>query len=246
MTDLLSLDGVCKSYWRGLHETVVLAEVSLRVRAGELVVIWGQRGAGKSTLAQIAAGLEQPDKGTVRFAGEDVKRSRRASVPLLHHEIGWVRRVGAETDEFRTVAEHVALPLLSRHSPRQARRRATAMLARLGVGECADAEWKSLSDGQRTLVAVAHALIREPRLLVADDPTAYLDALQSDEVMKLLRAACDEQGLGVLVTVPDMPEAAYADQIGSLSEGQILMAPEPGSKHESGKVVDFPRREQSA
>ena len=246
MSELLSLEPVRKSYWRGPHETVVLAEVSLQVRTGELVVIWGQRGAGKTTLARLAAGLEQPDGGAVRFAGTDLNPSgrRRASVPLLHRDIGWVRRVGPETDEFRTVAEHVALPLLSEHSPRQARRRAATMLARIGLGDCADAEWGSLTDGQRTLVSIAHAMVREPRLLVADDPTAYLDALQSDQVMGLLRTACDEQGIGALVTVPDMPDTAYADKVGSFSEGRLLMAPEP--EPESRNVIDFPRREQSA
>ncbi|HEV2973472.1 MAG TPA: ATP-binding cassette domain-containing protein [Solirubrobacteraceae bacterium] len=244
MVELLGLEHVRKSYWRGPHETVVLAGVDLQLQAGELVVIWGQRGAGKTTLARLAAGLEPPDAGAVRFAGEETARTRRASVPLLHREIGWVRRVGADTDEFRTVAEYVVLPLLSSYSPREARRVAAAALGRMGVGDCADAEWDSLTDGQRTLVSIAHALIREPRLLIADDPTAYLDALQSDRVMKLLREACDEQRIGALVTVPDMPDAAYADQIGSLSEGRIVMAPEP--EPEAQNVIEFPQREQSA
>lgn len=244
MTELLCLDAVSKRYWQGLHEIVVLDTVSLRVRAGEMVVIWGQRGAGKTTLARIAAGLERPDGGVVRFAGAALTRSRSASTPLLHREIGWLRRLGAQTSEFRTVVEHVALPLLSECSPRKARKHAAAMLQRVGVGDCVDAEWSGLTDGQRTLVAIAHALVREPRLLVADDPTAHLDALQSDAVMRLLRDACDEQGLGVLVTVPDMPEAAYADQVGSLSEGRLVMAPELDPR--SSTVVEFPRREQSA
>ncbi len=246
MSELLSLERVRKSFWRGPHETVVLAEVSLRVRSGELAVIWGQRGAGKTTLARLAAGLEQPDGGTVRFAGNDLypPGRRRASVPLLHRDIGWVRRIGPETDEFRTVVEHVALPLLSQHSPRQARRRAAAMLARVGIGECADTEWGSLTDGQRTLASIAHAMVREPQLLIADDPTAYLDALQSDRVMGLLRKACDDEHIGALVTVPDMPDTAYADKVGSLSGGRLLIAPEPES--ESQKIIDFPQRGQSA
>jgi ABC-type multidrug transport system ATPase subunit len=247
MSELLSLERVRKSYWRGPHETVVLAEVSLLVRPGELVVIWGQRGAGKTTLARLAAGLEPPDGGAVRFAGTDLNPAgrRRASVPLLHRDIGWVRRLGPETDEFRTVAEHVALPLLSQDSPRQARRRAATMLARVGLGDCAGTEPEGLTDGQRTLASIAHAMVREPRLLVADDPTAYLDALQSDQVMGLLRAACDEQHIGALVTVPDMPDAAYADKVGSLSEGRLLMAPDPEAESPRN-VIDLPRREQSA
>jgi ABC-type phosphate/phosphonate transport system ATPase subunit len=92
------------------------------------------------------------------------------------------------------------------------------------------------------LVSIARALGREPRLLVADDPTAYLNALQREHVMRLLRTACDEQGLGILVTVPDMPEMAHADQIASLSEGRLLTPRSPAEPN----VIEFPSREQSA
>jgi len=112
----------------------------------------------------------------------------------------------------------------------------------MGVGDCAEARWESLTDGQRTLVSIAHALAREPRLLVADDPTAYLNALQREEVMRLLQSTCLEQGLGVLVTVPDMPAMAHADQIASLSEGRLVMPRNPAERN----VIAFPGREQSA
>lgn len=243
MNPLLCFEEVHKSLWRGPHENVVLADVSLRVQAGELVAIWGQRGSGKTTLARLAAGLERPDQGIIRFGGEDLKQMPRGSTPLLHDGIGWVRRAGPGSDEFRTVADYVALPLLGKHSPRSARRRAGSVLQRVGVSECAEARWESLTDGQRTLVSIAHALVREPRLLVADDPTAYLNILQREEVMSLLRRACDEEGLGVLVTVPDMPEMVHADQVGSLSEGLLVL---PEGPKDQGNVIDFPGREQSA
>jgi len=101
MSELLCIDRVCKSHWRGPHETVVLADVCLQVRAGELVVIWGQRGAGKTTLARLAAGLEQPDRGAVRFEGTDLKRPRRSSTPLLHD--GIAQRTAAS---YHDPAEH--------------------------------------------------------------------------------------------------------------------------------------------
>lgn len=241
MSDLLRFERVSKSFWRGPHEMVVLREVGFAVQRGELVVIWGQRGAGKTTLARLVAGLERPDAGAVRFCGSELAETGGRSAPWLNEQIGWVRRAGAEAEAVQTVADRVALPLLSKLSPRQARRRATAMLAEFGVAECAEARWGSVTDGQRTLVALAGALVRGPRLVVADDPTAYLNALQREEVMRSLRAACDEQGIAVLATVPDMPEMAYADQIGSLSGGRLVIRREP----EPENVVEFRRREQS-
>jgi ABC-type multidrug transport system ATPase subunit len=99
-----------------------------------------------------------------------------------------------------------------------------------------------LTDGERTLVALAHALVREPRLLIADDPTANLNVLQREDVTGLLRRAANEEGLGVLITVPDMPQMAYADRVGSLSEGRLLLS---GSRDQAD-VIDFPGKKQSA
>jgi putative ABC transport system ATP-binding protein len=239
---LLSLTEVSKSYWRGPRETVVLADVSLDVHAGEIVAVWGQRGAGKTTLATVAGGLEIPDRGSVAFDGVDLTDMPGGGGRLRNEAIGWVQRMGPRSAEFRTVLDRVAFPLLARHSPRVARRHASAMLKRLGVSGCAGEAWEALTDGERTLVAIAHALVREPRLLIADDPTASLSVLQREEVTGLLRRAADEDGLGVLMTVPDMPQMAYADRVGSLSEGRLVLSGVP----DHGKVIDFPGKQQSA
>ena len=244
MSVLLSLEGVSKSYWRGAHETVVLANVSLEVQAGEFFAVWGQRGAGKTTLAMIAAGLEAPEQGRVTFDGIDLARVRRGGQPHLHDGVGWLQRTGPRSGDFRTISDYVALPLLGRFSPRGARRRANAMLKRLGVADCAEERWESLTDGERTLVAVARALVREPRLLVADDPTANLDVLQREEIMGMLRHAADEEGLGLLVTVPDMPDMAHADRVASLSDGRLTVSGRPPESH--GNVIEFPGEQQSA
>ncbi len=238
-SDLLRFERVSKSFWRGLHETVVVREVDLAVRPGELVVVWGQRGAGKTTLAELAAGLVRPDAGTVRFCGRELIQRRGRSAPWLNEQIGRVRRVGGAADGM--AVDRVSQALLGKLSPRRARQSASAMLNELSVGECAEVGWNSLTDGQRTLVALAGALVREPRLVIADDPTAYLNALEREEVMRLLRARCDERGIGVLATVPDMPEMAHADQVGSLSDGRLRMRREI----EPENVVELRRREQS-
>jgi ABC-type phosphate/phosphonate transport system ATPase subunit len=140
------------------------------------------------------------------------------------------------------MADYVALPLLGEHSPRSARRLAVAMLQRLGAVDAATARWQHLTDSERTLVALAHALVRAPHLLVADDPTANLSVLQREEVLRLLRRAADADGLGILLTVPDMPDVVHADKVGSLADGHLLFSP-PLDEHDN--VFDLRPRESS-
>ena len=196
MARLLSLDAVHLSHWRGAHETVVLDGVSLSVGAGEFLAVWGQRGAGKTTLAMVAAGLVQPQRGSVWFESEDLALAQRGRAPHLHLGIGWVQRTGPQSGDFESVLDYVALPLLGRHSPRAARRLANSMLGRLQVSGCAGDRWSSLTDGERTLVALAHALVREPRLLLADDPTANLNMLEREQVSGVLRSCRRRAGTG--------------------------------------------------
>jgi putative ABC transport system ATP-binding protein len=242
--DCLSLERVSKSFWRGPHETSVLSDISLAVFVGECVAIWGQRGSGKTTLLKVAAGLEPPDSGTVSFRGRDLSRISKAEmVRLLREEIGWARRSGPESDELQML-DYVALPLLKRQAPRRARRSSAQALARVGVEDCSKGRWEDLTDSERTLVSIAHAMVRNPSLLVVDDPTANLDALQREQVMGLLRSAAEQEWLAVLITVPDMPSMVHAHRIGSLSDGRLLVP--SGAPPERDNVVELPHRSKAA
>jgi ABC-type lipoprotein export system ATPase subunit len=233
----LSLERVSKSYWRGPHETVVLRDISLSVYAGECVAVWGQRGSGKTTLLKVAAGLEASESGEVIFKGRDLRRMSKAGlVRLLREEIGWARRTGPESDELEML-DYVALPLLKKQTLRRARRRSAQALARVGVAECSKGRWEDLTDGERTLVSIAHAMVRQPSLLMVDDPTANLDVLQREEVMGLLRNTAEQDWLGVLITVPDMPSMVQAHRIGSLSDGRLLVP--TGVSPERDNVVEL-------
>jgi putative ABC transport system ATP-binding protein len=242
--DCLSLERVSKSFWRGPHEAIVLNDISLTVFAGECVAIWGQRGSGKTTLLKVAAGLEPPDSGTVSFKGRDLGRVSKAEmVRLLREEIGWARRSGPESDELQML-DYVALPLLKRHTLRRARHRSALALARVGVADCSKRRWEDLTDSERTLVSIAHAMVRNPSLLVVDDPTANLDVRQRDQVMGLLRSAAEQEWLAVLITVPDMPSMVHAHRIGSLSDGRLLVP--SGASPECDNVVELPYRGKAA
>ncbi len=221
---LLSLQGVGKSYWRGAHELRVLVDVTLDVHAGRLVAVWGRRGAGKTTLLKIAAGLESPDSGRVLFEGRDIGAfSERERTALRHADIGWVRRAGPRSE--LPMIDYVALPLMARTSRHDALRRASAVLARVGVPDCAKLRWECISDGERALVSIAHGIVRSPRLLLVDDPTASLGMCERERVTELLRSLAVQQRMGVLMGAPDMPTMMSSHQIRSLSGGRLLVPP---------------------
>jgi ABC-type lipoprotein export system ATPase subunit len=235
---LLALERVRKSYWRGRHEIVVLDDVSLDVEAGELVAVFGQRAAGKTTLLRIAAGIERPDAGSVRFAGERLGAGRgRRRLAGLHPRIGWVGRQGPFASGMRML-DHVALPLLRSVLAEEAERRATRALKRVGAGELASARWHELSDAERTLVTIAHATVREPALLLADDPTSGLGIEERETILGLLRGIAEEQRMAVLATVPEVPDALRSHRVMSLGGGELIQA----ARRDPGEVIAFPRR----
>jgi ABC-type lipoprotein export system ATPase subunit len=240
---LLSLDAVSKSYWRGTSEVRVLCDAELEIERGDFIGVWGKRGSGKSTLLRIAAGLEAPDVGSVRFEGEDLaKLSEAAQARLRRDQIALVRRAGPRS-ELRML-DYVALPLLVERGRRDANRLADRALQRVGMGQVSGQRWESLSDGERAFVAIAHGIARAPRLLLVDDPTANLDVLEREEILQLLRSLVEEAGLAVLMTAPDMPAALGSAQLRALSGGRLIKRPpQPGN---DDNVVDLTGYQRSA
>ncbi len=248
MGPLLSLKALSKSYWRGDSEVRVLRDVTLDVRAGEFTAVWGTRGTGKTTLLKLAARLETPDGGVVRFSGIDLASLSAAQhARLMLERIGWVRRTGPKSD--LRMLDYVALPLLVEHSRRQAYTRAGEALERVGVSAHARQRWESLCDGERALVGIAHGIARTPQLLVVDDPTANLDVVERERVTELLRTLAEEEGVAVLMAVPDLPAAMHAHEVLSLGAGRLARASEPPqpaaaeTELEPGKVIHLRGRQ---
>lgn len=240
---LLSLRGVAKSYWRGLHQLSVLVEATLDVLPGEFVAVWGRRGAGKTTLLKIAAGLEEPDSGQVLFQGRDITTLTETERTALRHErIGWVRR--ARPRSGLRIINYVALPLMAQHGRHEALRRAHETLVRVGVNDCAEQHWEHISDGERALVSIAHGVARSPRLLLVDDPTASLGMRERETVTELLRTLAVERDMGVLMSAPDMPTMMSSHQIRALSGGRLLAPPDDGG--DGDRVIHFPASRRSA
>jgi ABC-type lipoprotein export system ATPase subunit len=241
---LLRLDAVSRQHTRGLAQIEVLKGVSLELERGDVMGVYGQRSRGKTTLLRVASGFEPPDAGTVRFEGRDVAAMRRRELARLHRQdISWVERGGPHVREM-PVRAYVALPLCGRVSASEAHWRADAALARVGARECADQRWEDLSDTTQTLVAIAHALVRRPKLVVVDDPTAGLGVVDRDRVVGLLREAAAEERFGVLMAVPDMPAMLHATEIRLLSRGHLI-APSGPRPEGQANVVDFPQHRRS-
>jgi ABC-type lipoprotein export system ATPase subunit len=233
---LLSLAGVTKRFARGYREVDALSGIDLDVEPGAIVAIWGGSRSGKTTLLRVAAGIETPDAGSVIFDGRDLAaRPRRSRARLLLTDIGCVWQTGRITRGL-SVLDHVALPRFKECTHPQARREAHDVLERVGVAQSAHARWHELSDGERTRVALAHALIRRPRLLLADEPTANLNMIEREQVLSVLRSVADEAGVAIVMTAPDAPNLLQSHRLMSLDSGRLI---KPRSE-QRGTLIDFP------
>lgn len=214
---LLSIEGVSKRYRRGSREFVALRGVSMVVGQGELVVVLGTRKSGRSTLLRIAAGLERPDQGSVRFDGADLGRSRRA----LGRRLCFCHTSFSAMEGDR-VLDHVAAPLLAQGaSLGEARNAAERALERAAAKNCAALAPDELDGAECVRVAIARALAPRPSLLVIDDPTAHAGVLQRDAILRLLRSLAGQDGPSVLMSTDDATCISGADRVMLLDEGEL-------------------------
>lgn len=220
---LLELEGVCRRRTGEGPERVVLREVSLRIEPGELAVVWGLRRSGRSTLLRVAAGIEPPDAGSVRFEGRDLAAEGER---LLGAGIGYCRK-SLRFSDGHTALDHAMVGLLSRWvSPVKARARARDALERTGAAHCARLTERRLSHAEAVRVALARTLTLAPRLLVIDEPVKGVELTERDAILALLRSLADE-GIAVLASTGESTGLSEADCPLVLGGGQLRGAPAP-------------------
>jgi putative ABC transport system ATP-binding protein len=206
---LLAGSGLTKSF----GPTPALIAASLSVWPGEVVAVMGPSGSGKSTLLHCLAGIVRPDSGQVVYDGSDIgslSDTRRSA--LRREDFGFVFQFGQLVPEL-TCLENVALPLrLAGVRRRVAEQAAMVWLDRLEVQDVAAQRPGDVSGGQGQRVAVARALVAEPKVIFADEPTGALDSLNGERVMKLLVAATKETGTAVVLVTHEPRVAAYSDR----------------------------------
>ncbi|HEX6685772.1 MAG TPA: ABC transporter ATP-binding protein [Candidatus Limnocylindrales bacterium] len=222
MTALVRATGLQRYF--GAQESLVRAVdgIDLTVDEGEFVSVMGPSGCGKSTLLYLLGGLVRPTAGQISLGGRRVERlSRAAWARLRRRRIGFVFQSFNLVDNL-TVVENLQLPgMLGGRSGRAARRRAMALLEDLGVADKARVVPGSLSGGQRQRVAVARALINEPELLLADEPTGSLDSVAANEVLGLLKRY-HRAGQAVVLVTHDPQIATTADRLVTMRDGRVV------------------------
>lgn len=235
---MLSLTGVCKSYRRGDQRLRVLVDVELEVRPREIVAVVGSRKEGKTTLLQIAAGLQKPDRGEVWLGDVELIRcADQEHEKLLGREIAWIHREGPGLDF--NVLEYVALPLVMgrRRAKREAKHIAVEALERVGAQGCAGLRWRDLSNWDRVLVAFARGIAGEPRLIVVDDVIDGFGKTRTREAGELLLSLVKELGCGVLMSASDPEVALVAEQEWRFERGGLKLT--SGAVQADGEVIDM-------
>lgn len=205
----------------------VLRGVSFTVAAGEMLAITGASGAGKSTLLHVLGGLEAADGGSLRLGQFDIGSARGIELARFRNEmVGFIFQFHHLLPDL-TAAENVALPLLmARAARRESLRRAVEALERAGLGERAMHPVGHLSGGEQQRVAVARALIREPRLVLADEPTGNLDATMGDEIGLMLVSYCRVHEAAVILATHNERLAMRCDHVLLLQDGMLATAAE--------------------
>jgi len=225
-TSILHLEGVSKFYRTGDFTVTALSNVTFQVFGGEIVAVMGPSGSGKTTLLTIAGALLRPSEGRVEICGIDITEMGESQLAAVRRQkVGFVYQ-SFNLLESLTATENVRLVIQNhqRNSRKEAGGRARELLEMMGLGHRLNSLPKKMSDGEKQRVAIARALAKDPDLLLADEPTANLDAKRGQEVMALLREKAVELNRAVVVVSHDNRIRQFAHRIVWLEDGTITDA----------------------
>lgn len=222
MTATVSLDNLCKSYKEGTSEREVLSGLTMEVASGEAVALLGASGSGKSTLLNIISGLVVPDSGSVLVDNVELSKMNAEARTLFRRE-----RIGFVFQFFHliptlTVMENLRLPLqLNGKDDQAGSDRARSLLERVGLADRADSFPDRLSGGEQQRVAICRALVHQPPVVLADEPTGNLDGKTADEVLRLVLDLAAEEKVALVVVTHSESVAEQCSRIVRMAEGKL-------------------------
>jgi len=224
----LMAKGLQKSYRKGSSAVPVLKGVDLQVGKGEFISIVGQSGSGKSTLLHLLATLDAPDAGEIRFEGNRIDNLSAAGRDVLRNRhFGMIFQFYHLLPEL-TMLENVLAPVMINYgvfsyyrNRKEHIRQATELLEMVGLGHRLKHKPRELSGGEMQRTAIARALIAQPEVLLADEPTGNLDSTTGEEILRILRTLNAQQNLTIVMVTHDLAIAAQADRTVRLVQGQV-------------------------
>lgn len=228
---IIEVKDLYKIYPLGNNHVKALNGVSFQIYEGEFCAIVGTSGSGKSTLLNMLAGLEKPTKGTIRIAGEQIEKySENRLVRFRREKVGFIFQSFNLIGTMNAV-ENVALPLVFRGVPKSIRmRRAEKMIQLVGLSKFKKHRPNQMSGGQQQRVGMARALVLNPTIVFADEPTGNLDSATSEEMMALMRKVLSERNKTLVMVTHDKELAALADRQIHIKDGKIIKIEEGHGK----------------
>lgn len=240
MIEAITVKDLYKLYRVGDSIVRALDGVSFEIHKGEFCAIVGTSGSGKSTLLNMLAGLEKPTKGEIVISGSHIEKMKEDELVRFRRE-----HVGFIFQSFHLIGtmnalENVALPLMFRGDPAKERlRKADRMLSLMGLDRHKKHMPNQMSGGQQQRVGVARALVSDPDIIFADEPTGNLDSHTSEEVMRLMRRVVQSQGKTLVMVTHDDHLAEYADRVFHIIDGKIVKIDvNTSEKNEKGKKYE--------
>lgn len=218
----VKVQNISKVYKTGSIEVDALKDVSLSLKSGEFDAIVGPSGSGKSTLMHILGTIDKPTSGEVYIDGSPVSRMNGDELAEFRN-----KKLGFVFQAYNLVAgldaeKNVELPLMTVNMPQEMRRKkADALLKRLGLGERLKLRPTQLSGGEQQRVAIARALINEPTLVLADEPTGNLDTKAGDEVIKLLKEVAKERNVTIVMVTHNIDLVKHCDRVIYIKDGRV-------------------------
>jgi putative ABC transport system ATP-binding protein len=219
---LIQLTDVTKIYHQGDNQVVALDHLDLTVSEGEFLTITGKSGCGKSTLINILGGLDSPDQGQVMINGEDITRMDDRRLTLFRRD-----RVGIIFQFFNllpilSLEENIVLPHLLKEGSNTTTPNIDRLLQEMGLYERRNHKPHELSGGEMQRAAICRALINDPEIILADEPTGNLDSASGKQVLEILRRLKDEKGKTILLVTHSQEGAAIADRVLRMRDGKLL------------------------